>query len=568
MDHSRGVGGRRSVGEFARCSLIFRPGRRKRGVLLQPLTPHLSGNGTLALGNGGAIHPSVSTDHPVPAVLIRRQIPGRVINIWLVLIVALGAVIAVGDGLTRAPNLELELFPPQPLEYEPYHAAFLLAGLTLPLMFAYAKKARVSLTEGLFLWFTFCTTAYMKDFSYLRMPGTPLFVTDIVLVALLFSIYILPRPRPHYPRNSLALSIFLIVFVAAGLVSAARGFWGQGLPILVLRDSALIAYAFFLLVGYQLFPSWLAIKRLAVWFLLGTGLSVLNGLGRFVDAPEERRFVVAGIYVLVSQMAVLVLLANRLIRPKAGWPLAAVFSLGLLLANMRSIFISLAIVMGAAFLVPGLVRRKSRLLSVVATLVLAIVLACSFALLSFHLQAGRDFATRVSDELDSAVFHTGDDPYWQFRLAAWSEAWRRFEKYPPGGEGFGIPFVFEIWDNDARPHNTFLTVLYKMGLLGFLPLLVFLAYFFWLGLRAVYRNSANRRVAFLEIVILAQFSFCVYGGAFPVFESPYAASLFWAGMGIGLRIIKNFDLERSLRSSANCTWGNAGSLNRVKTAFG
>jgi len=72
----------------------------------------------------------------------------------------------------------------------------------------------------------------------------------------------------------------------------------------------------------------------------------------------------------------------------------------------------------------------------------------------------------------------------------------------------------------------------------------------------------------LEIVILAQFSFCVYGGAFPVFESPYAASLFWAGMGIGLRIIKNFDLERSLRSSANCTWGNAGSLNRVKTAFG
>jgi len=407
----------------------------------------------------------------------------------------------------------------------------------------------------------------MKDFSYLRLPGTPLFVTDIVLVALLFSIYILPRP-PHYPRNSLALSIFLIVFVAAGLVSAARGFWGHGLPILVLRDSALIAYAFFLLVGYQLFPSWLAIKRLAVWFLLGTGLSVLNGLGRFVSAPEERRFVVAGIYVLVSQIAVLVLLANRLIRPKTGWTLAAVFSLGLLLANMRSLFISLAIVMGTALLVPGLLRRKSRLVSVVATLVLAIVLACSFALLFFHLQAGRDFATRVADELDSAVFHTGDDPYWQFRLAAWSEAWRRFEKYPPGGEGFGIPFVFEIWDNDVRPHNTFLTVLYKMGLIGFLPLLAFLAYFFWLGLRAVYRNSANRRVAFLGIVILAQFSFCVYGGAFPVLESPYAASLFWAGMGIGLRIIKNFDLERSLQSFANCTWGNAGSMTRVKTAFG
>ncbi len=553
MDHSRGVGRRRTVGKFARCGLISRPRLRKRKVLLQHIGPHLSENGTLAPENSGANHSSVCTDQSGPAVLIHRQIRGRVINIWLVLIVVLGAVIVVGDRLTRGPNLESDLSPLQPLEYEPYYAAFLLAGLTLPLMFAYVRKARVSPSEGLFLWFTFCTTAYMKDFSYLRLPGAPVFVTDIVLVALLFSIYILPRPRPHYPSNPQAVSIFLIVFVAAGTVSAARGFWGHGLPILVLRDFALIAYSFFLLVGYHLFRDWLAIKRLAVWFLFGTALNVLNGLAWFVAAPEQRRFVLAGIYVLVSLIAVLTLMANRLIRPKAGWTLAAVFSLGLLLANMRSVFISLAVVIGTAFLVPGLLQRKSRVVSVAATLVLVIVLACSFALLFFHPQAGRDFATRVADELDSAVFHTGDDPYWQFRLAAWSEAWRRFEKYPPGGEGFGIPFVFEIWENDSRPHNTFMTVLYKMGLIGFLPLLAFLAYFFWLGLRAIHRNSANRRVAFLEIVILAQLSFCVYGGAFPVLESPYSASLFWAGMGVGLRIIKKFDLERSLWSFANRT---------------
>jgi O-antigen ligase len=532
--------------------LIYPPDLRKRKVLLQQIAPHLSGNGTLALGNSGAKYSSVCTDRPAPSVLIRRQIRGRVINIWLVLIVAVGAVIAVGDGLTRVPNLEFELALLQPLEYEPYHAAFLLAGVTLPLMFAYAKKARVSLSEALFLWFTFCTTAYVKDFSYLRWPGAPLFVTDVVLMVLLLSLYIVPRRRySHIPRLS---NIFLGLFISAGLLAAARGFLGRCDPILVLRDSALIAYPLFLLVGYHLFRDWLAIKRLAVWFLLGTALTVLNGLALFVDAPEQRRFVLAGIYVLVSQIAVLILLANHLIRPKAGWTLAAFFSLGLLLANMRSIFISLAVVMGAAFLVPGLLRRKSRLVSVVATLVLGIVLACSFALLFIHLRAGRDFATRVADELDSALFHTGDDPDWQFRLMAWKEAWRRFEEYPLAGEGFGIPFVFEIWDNDSRPHNTFLTVLYKMGLIGFLPLLASLAYFFWLGLRAVYRNSANRRVAFLEIVILAQLSFCVYGGAFSVFESPYSASLFWAGMGIGLRIIKKFDLERPLRSFANRAW--------------
>src|SRR5258708_19160599 len=121
---------------------MVQSGLRKRKVLLRQIATHLSGNGTLVLGNTGANHRSVCTDDPAGVVLIPRQIRGRVINIWLVLTVALGAVIAVGDGLTRAPNLELESSPLQPLEYEPYHAAFLLAGLTLPLMFVYVKKAR------------------------------------------------------------------------------------------------------------------------------------------------------------------------------------------------------------------------------------------------------------------------------------------------------------------------------------------------------------------------------------------------------------------------------------------
>src|SRR5256885_13283684 len=45
------------------------------------------------------------------------------------------------------------------------------------------------------------------------------------------------------------------------------------------------------LVGYHLFRSWLSIKRVAVWFFLGTSLSALNGLAWFVVAPEQRRFI-------------------------------------------------------------------------------------------------------------------------------------------------------------------------------------------------------------------------------------------------------------------------------------
>src|SRR5260370_20311129 len=206
---------------------MFRTGLQKRKFPALRIPPNLlSGNGALDLDGAATVH-SPDSGHAAggAVVLIGKQTRVRIVNGWLVLIVVLGAVIAVADGLTRTPNPELELSPPQPLEYEPYYAAFLLAGLTLPLMFAYAKRARASLTEGLFLWFVFCTTAYMKDFSYLRWPGAPLFVTDVVLTVLLLSIYIVPRRR--CARCPLVLTIPLALFISAGVLAAARGFLGH-----------------------------------------------------------------------------------------------------------------------------------------------------------------------------------------------------------------------------------------------------------------------------------------------------------------------------------------------------
>ena len=474
----------------------------------------------------------------------RKQTKGRIINEWMILTVILGAVITLVDGLTRAPNPWMELAPPQPLEYEPYRAAFLLAAVAFPLMFAYAKKAHISLAETLFLWFVFCTTAYMKDFSYLRLPGAPLFVTDVILFVLLFLIYISPRRRSS--RRPLLLDISLAVFVAAGALAAVRGFLAHREPILVLRDSALIGYSLFLLVGYHLLGSWPAIRRVAVWFLLGTSLSVLNGFGWLLAAPEQRRLIAPGVYVLISLLGVVVMMANRLIRPRVGWILVALFSLGLLLANTRTLFVSLGILALLALFVPKLHRGEIFSARLVKVLPAFAALACLFAFFVFHLQAGRELSTRVAEELARGVLHSNDDPNWQFRLTAWKEAWRRFEEYPPAGEGFGNLFNFEIWDNDPRPHNTYLTVLYKMGLLGFLPLFSILACFFSLGLRAMKNNLARGGLHFLQIVILAQASFCIWGEANFVLESPFLASLFWTGMGMGFRLIHKLNGKVSL----------------------
>jgi O-antigen ligase len=176
------------------------------------------------------------------------------------------------------------------------------------------------------------------------------------------------------------------------------------------------------------------------------------------------------------------------------------------------------------------------------------VLISAVAMLFLRTETGRDFAERSSQELATGVFHSDEDTNWQFRLSAWKEAWGRFEEYPLAGEGYGIPFAFEMlpFDNDPRPHNTYLTVLYKMGLIGFLPLLALLAYFFWRITGAAYQNRENPRVAWLWIVVLAVVAFCFYGTANLLLESPFLASLFWVLMGLGLRMARMVDLERTL----------------------
>jgi O-antigen ligase len=523
--------------------VAFRVRLGKPGNPLFRVAPARVGGGQVqALGVDCATFSLISSNRPIGRVLIRRQIQGRIINIWLLLIAVLGAVIAIADGLTRTPVLEREAYWNGPLEYQPYLGAVLLAGLTLALMFGYVRHAGISVTEGFFLWFVFCTTAYTRDFSYIHWPGTPFFVTEIVLVLLFLSIFVLARSRDvHVP---LSVNVFLAMLVAAGALSAVRGFLQHSEPILVLRDAALVVYPLFLHVAHHLFRSWLSIKRMAVWFLLGTSLSVLNGLSWFIVAPGERHLIYYGIYVLISLTGILLAIANQLVKPLYGWLLAAAFCIGLILANARTLYVALAALLFIGLLAGPLVQNKARLARLVATVGMVSTLATLASLPFLYTRTGREFSGRALDELASGVLHSSNDPYWQFRLIAWKEAWTRFEEQPLVGEGFGVPFVFELADADVRPHNTFLTVLYKMGLIGFLPLLGLLVYILWLSLRAARRNLDSNLVAFLQIMVLAQVAFCLYGTANLLLESPFLASLFWAAMGIGLRMIRMLDAER------------------------
>lgn len=485
-----------------------------------------------------------------PAVLraiirVAKSKRKNVVNIWMILTMLVGSMIVFADGLSRGPVIEREVYWNGPLEYQPYAATLWFAAVSLVLMFLYVRKAQLVLAEGLFLWFVFCTTAYTRDFAYIRWPGTPLFITEVVL-GILFLWYVLVSPSKGI-RVPVAVNVFLLLFIAAGLLAAAHGLLMHRAPVFVLRDVALVIYAAFLPVTHSLFSDWFAIKRLVIWFVLGTALSVLNGMAWFLAVPEQRRFINYGIYVLIALVGILIALATRLLPARWGWGLVALFCLGLAVANARSLFVALAGLVvtglcgGALFL-----REVMRVRTTLTAIVVILLIASAVALLFLRTEAGRDFADRSGRELVSGVLNSGEDDNWQFRLSAWKEAWKRFMSDPLAGEGFGLAFTFELlpFDNDPRPHNTFLTVLYKMGLIGFFPLLALLTYFLWTTVRGLPRNSRNHGAALAWIVVLAVIAFCFYGAANLLLESPFLASIFWAFMGLGLSMARLLDCER------------------------
>src|SRR5450631_1497986 len=170
-----------------------------------------------------------------------RAMGGSSLNWWLLLICLVGLIIVLADGFTRPSMIEAEETAIEPLTYEPYSGAYVFAFFMLPLTLGYAASTGVSRKEALFLWFILCTVAYAKDFSYVGIPGSKLFVTDMVMVSLL----VWQRKSVRDGLRSLGTLpvLALSAFVLSGVLSVARGFLAGEEKALVFRDSAIFVYS-------------------------------------------------------------------------------------------------------------------------------------------------------------------------------------------------------------------------------------------------------------------------------------------------------------------------------------
>jgi len=455
------------------------------------------------------------------------------INFWILILVLVGASIVITDGLTREPLPDEGTEAPLPvLEYQAPWAAYAFALVSLPICVLYASQAG-SLAEGVLLWFVLCTVTYAKDFAYIRVPHTPVFVTDITLAILLYSL--IKRFGVRWATPTRLWSKLLFAYVAVGCVCLLRGLSSED-KMLAVRDFALVLYVLFLFVGVYLVQTWNAVRRFFIMVLVGAALSTLNGVAWFAAQPGQRRFILFGIFILAAFIGVVVFTSHRLMPRLVGWPLAFLLGIGVLLANARTLYLALALALVVIFITPSSNKNsvplsRVKLLGTVGLAVILLIVAVA------QTSLGYAFLERTGSELVSGTFHYEDDPNGTFRILAWLEALQRFQAKPVVGEGYGIPFTFELDDSDPRPHNTYLTVLYKMGLAGFLPLCGFLTYVQWKGWKRWHAFKLNRESVLLYTMLITHLVVCAFGFLNLLLESPFLASIFWLSAGISLRMM-------------------------------
>jgi O-antigen ligase len=178
------------------------------------------------------------------------------------------------------------------------------------------------------------------------------------------------------------------------------------------------------------------------------------------------------------------------------------------------------------------------------------MLAVIVLLLMYSTVRGSKFLRQTNEELISGTVDYRDDANASFRFLAWAEAARRFVESPLVGEGFGVPFTFEDESVDVRPHNTFLTVIYKMGVMGFVPIVLLLTHLYFIGWRAIRRRRHHALSFLLYGFLLGHLSMSMFGMFNLLFESPFLGSVYWLSAGVAYRLVSLLESDPNVESAA------------------
>ncbi len=374
--------------------------------------------------------------------------------------------------------------------------------------------------------FLFLLAAGHRDFTYSALQVGParFYISEWVLVILLVAAT--PRIRKLWREHKAELVVWSGYFgigTALLLISARQ--WPFGA---VARDYALVYYSLFMVATLAHVRGRSGLNRLLLVLLLGClpnlAGEMLNYLyGTLPTTHEQMNLSMRNsFFYLIAAGIILprVLENDILLRKRLAFFLFLLFGVILFYSYSKTAMLGAVLLTGLVFFLRWDWLRPSATIGIIACFFMTSVLTPSAKSYSF-----------------SSVF--APDTYSNnARLLLRTAAMRDFAEYPYG-IGFGSP-IFGAHSRELigdpeiyhALHNSYLSVLRRMGIPGFIALMVLIGYGLLRGYRAMRTDDAAAEKDKLAVsALLAFMAPLLFANAHVVLEGPFLGIPFWALLG-------------------------------------
>jgi len=385
-----------------------------------------------------------------------------------------------------------------------------------------------------------------KEANYgIWIGSVPIYPTDVTLV-LLIGLVVRRRWQRRWFKSwfvkgkgagSIGRAVWCLCILA--VVYAVHA-W-PSYQILALRDLAMFGYSLFFPLTYLMISDRHSAVRIVRWFVYGSlilavplALEAITGLNLGLSSDDQSLMTASG---LLRRMAVgdlgsnlgfalSALLVYLLLTRQRRWinSIAALICLiGIAASLNRSAILSVAAATLFTFLI---VRKRRRLIFGLSTGVVSLWLLGHSSLFQ-NLTAAIKSGTTIFDDAD-----------FQFRLLRWGEALVLWLTHPVIGAGFGMEICTPDPNetglfNVGMPHNSYLTLLARTGIIG-LGLFLFC---YGKGLFDLLRSLRKRG---MDADSLAVANILIAMGIFAGFnlflEEPLLIGPFWIMLAVACRL--------------------------------
>jgi O-antigen ligase len=331
----------------------------------------------------------------------------------------------------------------------------------------------LSLTIGAVLLFNMLGEPYDLAYLSVSLGGLNVYANDALLIVLAGALLLRGLRRgalPRLPRDT--VSIVLLIFFAYGLFSLARSIPLHGsAAITAFRVRFLYGLLFLLCIPVLQDPR--SRRRLLAAVLIGAlGIGLLGIQNAITGSYVGGRTSSYTLRYLSSLQALALFFGLSLLigavwsrrRPAWSLPLGAIYLIGILLSQARSIWLGALLGLLVAVFGSSSWRRNAvRLaLPIVALLVLFIVLGT----LTGRVDLTQGIASRAASFAEAP-----EDLTTIWRLFVWGEALAQLQANPVFGLGLGHRFVFwdivhNMWEDSRQLHNAYLELAYACGFIA------------------------------------------------------------------------------------------------------